>query len=379
MKIIQKSSSTALGKTRKQNEDRIGDSEFGAWIIDGVTKITDYHLEGNEPNEVRWFVDKIHQALKKNIDDLSKPISTILKNEISRIRDQFHFIAVPPIDGARTIPSEAWPSASIIVVRVVGLSIEWFSLGDCIAYIEAGPQAILVEHHESRTIQSRRIEQIKSELEKVGTNLSFQYIRKNIIEPILIEERKQKIAPRVLTLDSSSVNYAKTGSIETSQANMILMSDGYTRAVDIYDIFPSYHDLLQASIDSGIRGVIESIRNSERKDSECVLYPRLKVSDDTSAILITHNIENSILSSEEWMRLRKYGEKLHQAEPFTLEEAKDMQSLSARSKNQPPQSDSLWLTALLGVAAGVAIGVLGKIAYDFIVKASKDESDEDTM
>lgn len=377
MKIAQQTSRPALGRRKYQNEDKVGHSRHGAWVIDGVTRLSEIRMKSRQSNQVRWFALRIHQALERSLDDLSKPIPEILRKVAAEAWESFQEIAVPLSRKSSTIQKEAWPAASVVILREVGNSLEWFVIGDCIAYVETGEQSVIIEHRRSRDILDE-IRTKLADLRETHKGMPFSQVRRQIIEPMLKANRKKNSALtiQVLELDPESVDQGGTGNIQTKNgARAILMSDGYARAVDVYRIYGSHHELADESFNTHPDLVIEKIRSKEKEDRECYDYPRLKRSDDASAVLIEKRISMEPLSGKELSRLRNYAEKLQQAEPFTLDEARDMQSLVERSQRQSSNSEALLFAGLLGVAAGVAIGVLGKMAYDYIVGLTEENPD----
>jgi len=81
-------------------------------------------------------------------------------------------------------------------------------------------------------------------------------------------------------LSGKGFDHAITGKFECkSGSSLILFSDGYERIVNHYRKL-TYGQLIHASIED----TIFLIREIENLDLDCKVYPRIKISDDASAI-----------------------------------------------------------------------------------------------
>jgi Protein phosphatase 2C len=67
---------------------------------------------------------------------------------------------------------------------------------------------------------------------------------------------------------------------------LLLCTDGFYRAVDHYQSFTPDTLLATASAPGGITSILDQIRVTERADLSCQRYPRLKPSDDATALCL---------------------------------------------------------------------------------------------
>jgi hypothetical protein len=87
--------------------------------------------------------------------------------------------------------------------------------------------------------------------------------------------------------DASVVSEALRGDIAVTPDDVILlMSDGFTRAVDTLGVYTSWRALTKDVTSKGLDAVIESIRKTERADAEGRKHPRSSRHDDATALWV---------------------------------------------------------------------------------------------
>lgn len=374
MKVYGVESVPALGRTLDQNEDMAGASKFGAWVIDGATSVSEALVPNLELNLVRLFVKQIHESLTDKLDDLQTPISQILRRVLLESLVEIAAVLKPYSPDIDNLKPHQLPRASIAVIRIVGNVLEFFIIGDCVAYIESDFQSIALEHYRSKIFDQELLSWAKSK-RNVSQEMPFQELRKKIIEPKLRELRdsspKEDIL-RVLTLNPRSIDYATSGTITLKDSRILLMTDGVARAVNTYSLYHDYHLLLDDIASSELGTVISRIRKVEQEDPECREFFRLKVSDDATAITLRHTQPKGELTSEEKSRLNEYILGIKDQNPLTPSQSIDMQELSQRAvDSDDKEMMNALVVGVLGVAAGIGIAILGKVLYDMLV--SKEE------
>lgn len=87
--------------------------------------------------------------------------------------------------------------------------------------------------------------------------------------------------------DARVVAEALRGEIAVTPDDVILlMSDGFTRAVDTLGIYTNWRALTEAVKSKGLDAVIENIRKVERGDAEGLQHPRSSRHDDATALWV---------------------------------------------------------------------------------------------
>jgi len=88
--------------------------------------------------------------------------------------------------------------------------------------------------------------------------------------------------------DPSVIDRAITGTIDLGLGDhILLMSDGFTRAVDTLDIYPSWELLLADIKEKGAGFVLDKIREVEAADANGQKHPRSSIHDDATALWIS--------------------------------------------------------------------------------------------
>jgi hypothetical protein len=91
----------------------------------------------------------------------------------------------------------------------------------------------------------------------------------------------------VLSLDSDAPEHLVAASLPACFGDTaLLMSDGFYRLVDTFRVFTD-QTLIKAALERGVSSLLQQLRRLELGDPACKKYPRLKATDDASAVLIT--------------------------------------------------------------------------------------------
>lgn len=87
--------------------------------------------------------------------------------------------------------------------------------------------------------------------------------------------------------DGAVVREALRGTLPVAAGSMILlMSDGFTRAVDTLDIYADWKSLAGAVRRNGLQHVLSAIRAAEQADADGQRYPRSSRHDDATALWV---------------------------------------------------------------------------------------------
>jgi hypothetical protein len=275
-------SKPAIGKSF--NQDCVGSSKSGIWILDGISEVKSLKLKNNE-NAVVWFVNQISEYLQENLDQFDLTIAEIVTNVVKEIREEFESLISVDIDSLRHYEQ---PSASIIIARNIQRNeLELFSLGDCVASLHASNQVKIIRNYELKEVEEQFQKNIL--IEKKGyphmTHTDF-------LNEIKIFERLERLRNdltqnnqyHILNLNPDMIDKGQE-SIFHSIDTVILMSDGFSRTIDTYHLFKDYYDLLVNLEKQGVEQIYETMREIEQRDQNVQLFPRLRVSDDASLIL----------------------------------------------------------------------------------------------
>ncbi|CBH20520.1 conserved protein of unknown function [Acetoanaerobium sticklandii] len=282
MKVIQKDSISKSLKKYNEDISYIGDS--WAWVIDGATGLSGRNLL-KDKTDASWFVYQWNEYLISNIKNYNFDLSTIIKLGIESIYDKYRFLVkkeedllISPID---------FPSATIALIRWNSNHIEYFLLGDCEILIQNGQTNLVhISDEALKPFDDKVIDLMTNE--KIINGLTHDEARDKATS-MLVEHRLMKNKPKgywSLEFDDIAVDMAKKGKICLDQeAKCLLMSDGFSILFQKYLKVDKYK-IINFVEKNGLVGCYNLLRDIESNDSECIRYPRLKKSDDSSAVFI---------------------------------------------------------------------------------------------
>lgn len=90
----------------------------------------------------------------------------------------------------------------------------------------------------------------------------------------------------ILDLSGLGAAHAEVETIDSSgPLQLLLTSDGFSRLADVYGRY-DFDQLMAAACSRGLKVLFEELRGSEADDEGCAAYPRGKVRDDATAVLL---------------------------------------------------------------------------------------------
>jgi hypothetical protein len=285
------SSFTPLGAATqpgsKVNEDGYGHwpatAPRAAWVLDGVTGINDRALLPG-PTDAAWFVAQVQEALPTLLSTSpDMPAAELVGALVEQLeqRQSAAWLDARGADGRET------PAASFALVRLIGAEIEVLRLGDCLVLLEAADGTVTVMDHpvlatiEAETrdallaLRARGITDPKQAFTAMMPRLRAQRARRNLPDGYGVLAAEQSCLP-MLHVDRIPAHTVR---------RMLLASDGYYRLVDHYNA-ASDAELVRRTEELGADAMLEQLRAIEAADPLATQYPRLKIADDATALLI---------------------------------------------------------------------------------------------
>lgn len=272
---------TVSDKAGSINEDYVGYNNKAAWILDGATALGENHfLDGK--SDASFYVSHFSNELDDRIADIEIPLREVFRSTIAKISDSFK----EKFNYAKIKPYEL-PSASMAVVRINGTRLECATLGDCkilVSYdgeVKRFSQSTKLELLDLEVIQKIKKIQIDGEID-------FANVRAKIKNDLQTNRALMNRSNGywVLGFDPRAADYIDCIELDSSVVgDILLISDGFLHLVDTFAKF-SDEELLCQVVEKGVENVKSILRELEKDDKNCVKYPRLKPSDDASAILL---------------------------------------------------------------------------------------------
>jgi hypothetical protein len=271
----------------KINEDGYGHwpaaAPYAAWVLDGVTGINDRTLLPG-PSDAAWFVAQVQEVLPALLSEApDRPAADLigaLVDELER-RQSAAWRDARGADGCET------PAASFALIRLIGLEIEVLRLGDCLVLMEASDGTVTVMDHpvlaaieaESReallALRARGTTDPKEAFAALLPQLRAQRRRRNLADGYGVLAAERSCLP-MLHVDRMSARAVR---------RVLLASDGYYRLVDHYGA-ASDAELVRRTAELGADAMLQHLRAIEAADPLATQFPRLKIADDATALLM---------------------------------------------------------------------------------------------
>ena len=279
--------SAATQAGAKFNEDGYGywpaQGPRTAWVLDGVTGINDRALLPG-PTDAAWFVAQVQEALPALLsaapDRPAAELVGALVDELER-RQSAAWLDARGADGRET------PAASFALVRLIGSEIEVLRLGDCLVLLEATDGAVMVMDHPVLAAIEAETRDALLALRAQGITEPKQAFAAMV--PRLRAERLRRNVPDgygVLAAERSCVAMIHVDRMPPRALRRILLaSDGYYRLVDHYGAVTDA-ELVRRTEELGADAMLRQLRAIEAADPLATRYPRLKIADDATALLI---------------------------------------------------------------------------------------------
>lgn len=282
MRVLQ-ASSAAAGAT---NEDCAGAHGGLAWVIDGATDVIDAPLTA-APSDAAWFARFLDAELMLVARG---DAGTSPGGSLDRLPDVLAERAAQAFAAAaQRSPKDRseHPSASGLIVRASGHSLEYLSIGDCtlIAESTGGIVTVGMEPEEAGDKWLARAIAAFHEREAAAT---AEAARAHVWPRVRAVRSFMNLEDGygVFSITPTPRRFVRSGSIELrAGGRALLASDGLMRLIDIFHRMDA-QQLLAAAAKRGFPDLIAELRALEHEDATCRRFPRAKVSDDATGVLI---------------------------------------------------------------------------------------------
>ncbi|WP_435065548.1 protein phosphatase 2C domain-containing protein [Halobaculum sp. EA56] len=262
------------------NEDTVGYTDAGCWVFDGATGLKDV-TRTPAKSDARWYV----HALEREVCDRlasDASLTEIAADAIQAVRARYR-----EFDGEFPPDRVDRPAAAGMIVRWRPEHLDLFGLADCLVVIryEDGRVSTLTDDR-LRPFETAAIEVAHG---RVLDGRDIATARQSVL-PMLRETRSLLNTPDgywAFGLIPQAADHAVTMTLDRSAVDDVLVcSDGFVAAVDTYDCVPNWEALISTVATHGLTSVVDRIRAVEERDVECRRFPRLKPSDDASALYL---------------------------------------------------------------------------------------------
>jgi len=270
------------GHPDKANEDICGASGNWAWVID--TSI----FPGTKPimhqkSDATWLAAFADERLS-NLAPHAEDGVALVRHVIEEARAAFMAVAPKERHDFAT-----WPLGAMTLVRRKGDTLEVWTFGDTTAYIRQpdGPVLTLGEAPGLRDAESARAAALMQAAGSRPTAILDEPVFLSWLGELRERQRQSGIPAALLSFDPRAADRLRHETAPCEKDTTILLaSDGFSALVDLYKAMDAT-GLMETALASGLEPLVRRAREIEtREDPDGKSFPRFKVSDDTTAILL---------------------------------------------------------------------------------------------
>lgn len=271
------------GHPDKANEDICGMSQDWAWIID--TSI----FPGTEPvmhlkSDATWLAAFADERLS-NLAPHAEDGVALIRHVMEEARTAYR--AKAPQERHEDFVS--WPLGAMTLVRCKDNVLDVWTFGDTTAFVRRpdGEVLTLGEAPGLRDFESAKAAELMQASGSRPTAI--------LDEPVFLawlgerreRQRKSGTPAALLSVNPDAADRLRHERVSCEEGTTILLtSDGFSALVDLYGVFDA-KALMEATLASGLEPLARKAREVEtEQDPDGKLFPRFKLSDDTTAILL---------------------------------------------------------------------------------------------
>ncbi|MCR1955787.1 hypothetical protein NSA24_13370 [Clostridioides mangenotii] len=265
------------------NEDVVGITPAGAWVLDGATGLNGKNFVSTN-SDARWYVQWWNQYLYQNISN-DTTLKCIMQKGIEKISADYR----KRLNGTNVEKLDL-PSSSIAILKFHNDKIEYLMLGDCSLFVKNGISQLIKDKtvcEFDNLVFDKMIEIIKT------SNKPFEEVRDEVQNIIVSNRLKKNIDGGywILDFDKKSIEKSLHGYLNINEnSSIMLASDGFTCACERYGLFTE-EEILEVAEKHGIEYIYNLVRKFEDEDSNAMKIPRFKIKDDSSCVYFNLNLE----------------------------------------------------------------------------------------
>lgn len=262
------------------NEDIANINKHGAWILDGATGLNGKNLIDKD-SDAKWYVKQWDEYVNKNFHRTDIDLKRIVKEGINVVKDKYYNRIKE-----KSVKSLDLPSSSIVLIRWIKDTLEYFILGDCTLIIKSNNKLNVIKDDSVTRLDNKVFRAMDEIMKKEGKTLSEA---KKEVNNLIVSNRLLKNTNEgywILGFDTEAVDRGLYGKIPFSSDTKLLMaSDGFSAITDRYN-YIDMENLIHEAQNKGLDNLCRKLRQIEEEDSSGDKYPRFKKNDDASAIYI---------------------------------------------------------------------------------------------
>lgn len=275
---------TLPGSAERRNEDQLGWTAHCAFVIDGATGLGPDFVVGRQDSDAAWLAS----FAKVHFQEMILPgrsIADVVRSTNALTRRIVSFAA-----NGREMPAWNLPVAGFQMIRIEDDAVVTHGLGDCMLYLRDADGEVS-EHTALPGSGAFEREAARETIERAG---GLSKMATLVRDPALLARQRSlrgcyntpksgiwtlgsvpEAADHLVTVPLSS-RFPMTG---------LLCTDGFSALASSYGLY-SPGELIAAAKRTGLATLGARLRALETtEDPDGLLYPRMKASDDATAVL----------------------------------------------------------------------------------------------
>lgn len=270
------------GRTDRPNDDAMGDAGAVAFVLDGATGLGDTPLMPAD-SDAAWVARTAARALIKNAPGFAGDLDSLVFKAATEIKSDFEAQRLRHAYEPYEIP---WATLAICGVTSGLLNLAF--LGDSRLLVRDEHGTI---HHFGAPLKYRKGEQALAKrmiASSAGKPPGMDAMRSTVMPELRASRARVNTPegywlmgpdPRVAAHVSKSQMRIGTGAI------VLLMTDGYYALIEDYGVYDDA-GLIKAALGKGLAALGDELREIELNDPMGRKFPRMKASDDATAMLL---------------------------------------------------------------------------------------------
>lgn len=270
------------GSLERENEDAMGATHFVAFVLDGVTGVGDGLLLPGK-SDAAWVAHAARDLLVEHGKDSGTDLAGLITKVATGITQRFEKERTRAPNARYELP---WTTLSMIGVEPGRINIAF--LGDSRALIETDDDEVHnIGPHPSRNVFEQRVA-AKMLAARKEQSLSVDTIRATVLDDLRRSRDTVNTEKGywLLGADAAVGSHVQVTSIPlTGPATALLATDGFYALVEDYRHYGD-RELIANAQTLGLKILGRELRHVEDDDPVGERFPRMKKSDDATALLV---------------------------------------------------------------------------------------------
>jgi serine/threonine protein phosphatase PrpC len=268
------------GSPARENDDAMGATSTIAFVLDGVTSLVDPPLMPGR-SDAAWVAHAARELLLKHGPGAAGDLPGLLGEVAGALTRQFEALRSRAPAARWELP---WTTVSIIGVEAGKIHVAY--LGDSRVLVETADDQV----HNYGISPSRGAMETKLAAKMIAAKKGIGVeAQRGTIQDELRQSREKVNTGEgswLLGADSSVASHVRVTTLALSgPATVLLATDGFHALSEDYKRYGDRELIATAQV-VGLKMLARELRHIEEEDPEGARYPRMKKSDDATALLL---------------------------------------------------------------------------------------------